>query len=62
MHILHNKLICRVRMEKEIVDKLFWLVNFIVEKAIEEPAEIKSNFSKMPKDKVDGVKKRDDAK
>ena len=44
---------------KEIVDKLFWLVNFIVEKVITEPNEIKDQFSILPEEKKEGVANRD---
>ena len=43
----------------EIVNRLFWLVNTIIEKTISEPAEIKKQFSQMPKNKKDGIKNRD---
>ncbi len=43
----------------EIVDKLFWLVNIIVEKTISEPQEIEKQFSQIPQDKKDGIKNRD---
>lgn len=44
---------------KEIVDKLFWLVNIIVEKIISEPNEIKKQFLKLPQSKLDGIENRD---
>ena len=44
---------------KEIVDRLFWLVNFIVEKTITEPAAINNMFSSLPEDKKRGVEQRD---
>ena len=47
---------------KEIVDKLFWLINFIVEKTITEPKEIKNLFASMPEDKKQGVAIRDKKK
>ena len=45
---------------KEIVDKLFWLINFIVEKMITEPKEIEDAFQSLPSDKRQGVEKRDE--
>ena len=47
---------------KEIVDKLFWLINFIVEKTITKPKEIKNLFASMPEDKKQGVAIRDKKK
>ena len=44
---------------REIVDKLFKLVNFIVEKTITEPKEIKDIFASLPDDKRQGVENRD---
>lgn len=44
---------------KQIVDKLFWLVNFIVEKTITEPNEVKGLFESLPGDKKAGAEKRD---
>ena len=44
---------------KEIVDKLFWLINFIVEKMIAEPKEIENTFQSLPSDKKQGVQQRD---
>ena len=44
---------------KEIVDKLFWLINFIVEKMINEPQEIENTFQSLPSDKKQGVEQRD---
>ena len=43
---------------KEIVDKLFWLINFIVEKTITEPREIRDSFDSLPDDKKRAVEKR----
>ena len=45
---------------KEIVDKLFWLINFIVEKMITEPEEIENAFQSLPNDKRQGVEQRDE--
>lgn len=42
-----------------IVDKLFFLVNFIVEKTISEPQMVGNMFSELPPDKKTGIKDRD---
>ena len=47
---------------KEIVDKLFWLINFIVEKTIAEPSEIENTFNSLPENKRQAAEKRDDGK
>lgn len=47
---------------KEVVDKLFWLVNFIIEKTITEPKEVQGMFSALPEDKKQGVEDRDKPK
>ena len=47
---------------KEIVDKLFRLVNFIVEKTITEPEEVKNMFAALPEDKKAATEKRDERK
>lgn len=44
---------------KEIVDGLFKMVNFIVEKMIKEPREIDEHFFSLPKEKIEGVENRD---
>lgn len=44
---------------KWIVDKLFNLINFIVEKIITEKKEIEEMFKKLPKTKKEGIKNRD---
>ena len=44
---------------KQIVDKLFWLVNFIIEKTITDPKAIEDVFSSLPEDKKQGVEQRD---
>ena len=44
---------------KEIVDKLFWLINFIVEKMLTEPKKIENAFQSLPSDKKQGVEQRD---
>lgn len=47
---------------KEIVDKLFWIINFIVEKTITEPKEIKNTFRSLPENKRQAAEKRDEGK
>ena len=47
---------------KEIVSRLFWLINFIVEKTITEPKEVQDMFSSLPEDKRQGVEDRDKQK
>ncbi len=47
---------------KQIVDKLFWSINFIVEKTITEPQEVKNMFTSLPEDKKQGVEDRDKKK
>ena len=47
---------------EEIVDRLFWLINFIVEKTIAEPSEIENTFSSLPENKRQAAEKRDDGK
>ena len=47
---------------KEIVDKLFLLINFIVEKTITEPEEVKSIFDSLPEDKKIASEKRNEGK
>ena len=44
---------------EEIVTRLFWLINFIVQKTITEPTEIEATFSSLPEDKKKGVAIRD---
>ena len=44
---------------KDIVDKLFRLVNFIVEKTITEPKAIESLRSSLSEDKIRGIEQRD---
>lgn len=44
---------------KEIVDRLFWLINFIIEKTITEPSEIENTFSSLPENKRQAAEKRD---
>ena len=43
----------------KILNKLFFLVNFIVEKTIAEPNEINKSFEELPKDKKEGIVNRD---
>lgn len=43
----------------EIVNKLFWLVNFIVEKMISDPKDIEEMFSGLPEGKKNGISQRD---
>ena len=44
---------------KQVVDKLFWLINFIVEKTITDPQEVDNMFASLPEDKKQGVEDRD---
>lgn len=48
-----------IKDDREIALKLFKLVNFIAQKTITEPKEIDEIYSSLPKDKIDGIKKRD---
>lgn len=43
----------------KVVAKLFWLVNFIVEKTISDPKEIDEMFNKLPEGKKAGLTQRD---
>ena len=43
----------------EIVSKLFWLVNFIIKKAISEPKNIQEMYQNIPQNKKQGIKNRD---
>lgn len=47
---------------KQIVDKLFWLINFIIEKTIAEPQEVEGMLASLPEDKKQGVEVRDKRK
>ena len=47
---------------KDIVDRLFWLINFIVEKTITEPKEIENAFNSLPENKRTAVEERDKIK
>lgn len=44
---------------REVVNKLFFLMNIIVEKTISEPQLIDEQFNQLPDDKKDGIKQRD---
>lgn len=48
-----------LRDDHETVQKLFRLVNFIVDKTITEPREINEIYSGLPADKLAGIVKRD---
>lgn len=43
----------------EVVNRLFWLVNFIVEKTIAEPENIQEMFDGLPEEKKKGIEQRD---
>jgi len=43
----------------DIVNKLFKLVNFIVEKTISENKQIEDIYGEIPKNKIEGIKNRD---
>ena len=45
---------------KPLVEKLFWLLNFIVEKTIAEPRNIEETFHSMPEGQKQSVKARDE--
>ena len=47
---------------REIVDRLFRLINFIVEKTITEPRVIESTFGSLPENKIQAAEKRDEGK
>lgn len=46
----------------EIVNKLFWMVNYIVEKVITEPDEINAMFEQLPESKITAIEIRDNKK
>lgn len=48
-----------LRDDAETVAVLFWLMNFIVEKAIAEPREIDRVYSGLPPSKLAGIAQRD---
>jgi len=41
------------------VNRLFWLVNFIVEKTISDPKNVDEMFTKIPENKRAGIAQRD---
>ncbi|MDP2485166.1 DUF4145 domain-containing protein [Pseudoalteromonas marina] len=45
--------------DRETVNKLFKLVNFIATKMISEPLEIDELYGTLPQDKLEGIKQRD---
>lgn len=47
---------------KGIVDKLFWLINFTVEKTITEPSEIENTFSSLPENKTQAAETKNKKK
>ena len=46
----------------EIVNKLFWMVNYIIEKVITEPNEINGIFKQLPESKLKAIESRDTPK
>ncbi len=46
----------------DVVNKLFWLINYIIEKTINEPAEIERIAQALPADKLKGAEDRDKPK
>lgn len=48
-----------LRDDRETVNKLFRLVNFIAHKTITEPQEIEDIYNGLPSDKLAGIAKRD---
>lgn len=42
-----------------VVDKLFWLVNFIVEKTISDKKQVDEMLARLPEDKKQGIDNRD---
>ena len=46
----------------EVVGKLFWMVNFIIDKVITEQREIEDMLNNLPEEKREGISKRDDGK
>ena len=48
-----------LRDDRETVNKLFKLVNFIVTKTITEPREIDEIYNNLPESKINGIKDRD---
>jgi len=45
--------------DRDTVNKLFRLVNFIAHKTITEPREVDEIYNGLPADKVAGINKRD---
>jgi hypothetical protein len=45
--------------DRDIANKLFKLVNFIAQKMISEPKELEDLYHQLPKDKLEGIEKRD---
>lgn len=43
----------------EIVETLFWLINYIVEQTITNPKEISKRFNSLPANKIQGINDRD---
>jgi hypothetical protein len=43
----------------EVVNKLFELINVIIEYMIELPNKVSGLYSVLPKGKIEGIKKRD---
>jgi Domain of unknown function (DUF4145) len=48
-----------VRDDPALASELFALVNFIVEDRISRPKAIKAIYDRLPKSKLDGIRKRD---
>ncbi len=44
---------------EEVVNRLFWLINFVVEKTIAEPEDIQEMFDGLPEGKKKGIEQRD---
>ena len=47
-----------LRDDPEIANKLFRLVNFIIDKTITEPKEVESLYNGLPQEKLDGIERR----
>jgi len=47
---------------RQIVDKLFWLINFIVEKTISEPRKVEEMFDFLPENQKKAAEKRNEKK
>ena len=48
-----------MRDDRETVNKLFRLVNFIAHKTITEPREVEEIYNGLPTDKLSGIAQRD---